>query len=63
MGGVIETSYHFGGVDVDGVAETYEYVDSRRVLTGFEHADIFPRDASTRCHFLLGEAGFQSKFP
>jgi hypothetical protein len=58
MGSVIETSYHFGGVDVDGMAETHENVDSRGVLAGFEHTDVFAGDAGTGGHFLLGETGF-----
>jgi len=59
---VVETSDHFGGIDVDGVAKTHENVNGRDVLPGFKHAHVFARNASTYTDFFLGKTGFQPQF-
>jgi hypothetical protein len=52
--GMVEAGNNFSWIGFHGMAQTDEYLYGGRVLAGFEHADIFPRNAGSGGYLFLG---------
>jgi hypothetical protein len=55
---MVKAGNDLGGISIDGMTKQNEDLNGRRILSGFQHADVFAGDASGGGNFLLGETGF-----
>jgi len=62
MSRVIEAGDDFRRIRVHGMAQANENVYGWCVFAGFQHTDVLAGNTGAGRNFLLGEAGFQSKF-